>query len=384
MKSHYKPLGNYIQRTDERNTSLEDLPLMGLSVSKVFFPTIANLVGTDMKTYKIVYRNQFTYIADTSRRGDKIAIALNDRFNKMLVSQAYTPFEVIDRNELDPEYLMMWFRRPEFDRYARFKSHGSAREIFDWDEMCNVSLPIPHITKQREIVKEYNVIQNRIAINQQLIQKLEETAQAIYKQWFVEFEFPDENGKPYKSNGGIMVWNEELQMEIPVGWKVDGLGSIMEITSGKTPIDKNGIKESKYRFPIYGAGGIMGYSTKFLFNEKLLSMGRVGTHGVIQRINFPCWLSDNTLIIKSQFYEYLNQILILINYDEINRGGVQGLITQTDINNSRTLIPAIEILLQFEKIIGDIMNYAEINKIVFQKTTDLNDLFLSKLATIEN
>jgi len=188
MKSNYKPLGNYIQTVDERNSDLLDLPLMGLSVSKVFFPTIANLVGTDMRTYKIVYRNQFTYIADTSRRGDKIAIALNDRFDKMLVSQAYTPFEVKDTNELDPEYLMMWFRRPEFDRYARFKSHGSAREIFDWEEMCNTLLPVPHITKQREIVKEYNVIQNRITLNQQLIQKLEETSQAIYKEWFMDFE----------------------------------------------------------------------------------------------------------------------------------------------------------------------------------------------------
>jgi type I restriction enzyme S subunit len=186
MKSNYRALGNYIQPIDERNSALEDLPLMGLSVSKEFFPTIANLVGTDMKTYKIVYRNQFTYIADTSRRGDKIAIALNQKFDKMLVSQAYTPFEVKDKNELDPEYLMMWFRRPEFDRYARFKSHGSAREIFDWEEMCHTQLPVPSITKQREIVKEYNTIQNRIDLNQQLIQKLEETAKAIYREWFVE------------------------------------------------------------------------------------------------------------------------------------------------------------------------------------------------------
>ena len=113
-------------------------------------------------------------------------------------------------------------------------------------------------------------------------------------------------------------------------------------------------------------------------------MGRVGTHGVIQRIDFPCWLSDNTLIIKSQFYEYLNQVLLNINYDEINRGGVQGLITQTDINNSRTLIPSNTILIQFENIIGRIMTYAELNKILTQKTMDLNDLLLSKLATIEN
>jgi type I restriction enzyme S subunit len=236
---NYKPLGKYIQLIDERNTDLEDLPLLGLSVSKKFFPTIANLVGTDMKTYKIVYRNQFTYIADTSRRGDKIAIALNDRFDKMLVSQAYTPFEVKNTNELDPEYLMMWFRRPEFDRYARFKSHGSAREIFDWEEMCNTLLPVPHPNKQREIVKEYNVIQNRIALNQQLIQKLEETAQAIYREWFVEFEFPNENGNPYKSNGGEMVWNEELGKEIPKGWKN---GNLTDVVNSKYPITYGVVK----------------------------------------------------------------------------------------------------------------------------------------------
>src|SRR5690606_4012367 len=114
----------------------------------------------------------------TSRNGDKITIALFDTYEKALVSQAYTPFEVKDTNELDPEYLMMWFRRSEFDRYARFKSHGSAREIFDWEEMCKVVLPVPPIEKQREIVQEYNTIQSRIDLNEQLIQKLEGTAQA--------------------------------------------------------------------------------------------------------------------------------------------------------------------------------------------------------------
>jgi type I restriction enzyme S subunit len=143
-----------------------------------------------MSTYKIVKKNQFAYGPVTSRNGDKISIALLEDYNEAIVSQAYSPFEVKNTNELSPEYLMMWFRRPEFDRYARFMSHGSAREIFGWEEMCNTLLPIPSIIKQKEIVKEYNVIQDRIALNQQLIQKLEETAQTIYKQWFVDFEFP--------------------------------------------------------------------------------------------------------------------------------------------------------------------------------------------------
>ena len=228
MKSNYKPLGKYIQPVVGRNNDLGDLPLMGLSIQKKFIPSIANTIGTDMSTYRTIYKNQFAFGPVTSRNGDKITIALFNDYDKALISQAYIPFKVKDNNELDTEYLMMWFRRPEFDRYARFKSHGSAREIFDWEEMCNTLLPVPHIDKQKEIVKEYNTIQNRIALNQQLIQKLEETAQAIYKEWFVEFEFPDENGKPYKSNGGALVWNEELQKELPLGWKAEKLGNIIE------------------------------------------------------------------------------------------------------------------------------------------------------------
>ncbi len=363
MRSNYKPLGNYIKLVDERNTDLLDLPLMGLSVSKDFFPTIANLVGTDMKTYKIVYKNQFTYIADTSRRGDKIAISLNNRHEKILVSQAYTPFEVKDINHLDPEYLMMWFRRPEFDRYARFKSHGSAREIFDWDEMCNVQLPVPNIEKQKKIVAEYNTIQNRINLNEQMIQRLEEMAQAIYREWFVN---------------GIDMEN------LPEGWRFGCFEEFIEISSGKSIIYKSDFKNEHYKYPIFGAGGIMGYSNEFLFNEKLLSIGRVGTHGIVQRINFPCWLSDNTLVLKSSSYEYVYQILLNINYDEINRGGVQGLITQTDIKNLQILIPEYSILEKFEitglKLFGLQNNFKNQN----QKLTELKELLLSKLATINN
>ncbi len=232
MPSSYKRLGNYIQPVAGRNKDLANLPLVGLSITKKFIPSIANTIGTDMSTYRVIERNQFAYGPVTSRNGDKITIALFDDFDKALISQAYIPFEVKDEKELNPEYLMMWFRRPEFDRYARFKSHGSAREIFDWNEMCAVELPIPSIEKQQEIVREYHTIQNRIALNNQLISKLEETAQAIYKQWFVEFEFPDENGKPYKSSGGKMVWCEELEKEIPEGWSFISLSKYIKINSG--------------------------------------------------------------------------------------------------------------------------------------------------------
>lgn len=168
MKSNYKQLGQFIRQVDVRNAAGKEENLLGVSVQKTFIPSIANTVGTDFTKYKVVRRGQFTYIPDTSRRGDKIGIALLSDYEEGLVSNVYTTFEVIDKNELLPEYLMLWFSRPEFDRYARFKSHGSVREVMDWDEMCKVQLPVPPISVQRDIVKAYQTITNRIALKRQV------------------------------------------------------------------------------------------------------------------------------------------------------------------------------------------------------------------------
>lgn len=172
MDTEYKKLGQFIRQVDVRNNNGKEENLLGVSVQKKFIPSIANTVGTDFKKYKVVKRGQFTYIPDTSRRGDKIGIALLEDYDEGLVSNVYTVFEVIDTNKLCPEYLMLWFSRPEFDRYARFKSHGSVREIFDWDEMCNVELPVPDIKKQLNIVRAYKAITDRIELKRQINDKL--------------------------------------------------------------------------------------------------------------------------------------------------------------------------------------------------------------------
>ena len=138
-KGEVKRLGDYIREVDVRNRDLEVTKLLGVSISKEFMPSIANTIGTDMSSYKVVEPRQFAYGPVTSRNGDKVSIALYKDDEKAIVSQAYTIFEVKNKQELLPEYLMMWFRRSEFDRYARFKSHGSAREIFSWEEMCENS-----------------------------------------------------------------------------------------------------------------------------------------------------------------------------------------------------------------------------------------------------
>lgn len=219
MKSNYKRLGNYIRQVDVRNRDLAVERLLGLSVNKQFIPSIANTIGTDMSNYKVVAPSQFVYIADTSRRGDKIAIALLGGQGKAIVSAIYTVFEITNEMELLPEYLMMWFRRPEFDRYARFKSHGSAREVFEWSEMCEVLLPIPPIEEQRKIVAEYQAIKQRIENNRRLIATLEATAQTIYRKMFVDDIDPE---------------------NLPDGWRMGTIGEFCKETkSGGTPSRSN-------------------------------------------------------------------------------------------------------------------------------------------------
>ena len=186
MKEGYRLLGDFIRQVDVRNTDGKEENLLGVSVQKMFIPSIANTVGTDFTKYKVVKRGQFTYIPDTSRRGDKIGIALLTDYDEGLVSNIYTVFEVKDENELLPEYLMLWFSRPEFDRYARFKSHGSVREIMDWDEMCKVELPVPSIDKQRSIVKAYQTITERIELKRRINDNLVATVTAIYRRMFIE------------------------------------------------------------------------------------------------------------------------------------------------------------------------------------------------------
>lgn len=163
----YKILGDYINLVDLRNRELWITNLLGVSIEKRFIPSIANIVGTDLSRYKVVKNGQFAYGQVTSRNGEKISIALLNGEN-CIISSSYTVFEVTRKDELDPEYLMLWFSRPEFDRYARYRSHGSVREIFDWEELCNVKLPIPPIEKQKKIVKAYKTITDRIALKQRI------------------------------------------------------------------------------------------------------------------------------------------------------------------------------------------------------------------------
>ena len=226
MKNNYMKLGDYIQSVDVRNSDLKVSHLLGVSVEKRFIESIANTIGTDFSKYKIVKKGQFTYIPDTSRRGDKIGIALLTDFDEGLVSNIYTVFEITDTTKLLPEYLMLWFSRPEFDRYARYKSHGSVREIFDWDEMCRVELPVPDLKEQEKIVNTYNAITKRIQLKQKINENLEKTALSIINEKIGQTVFSNSTEKEI----------EEKKNSLPQGWNLITISEYCSrIESGSTP-----------------------------------------------------------------------------------------------------------------------------------------------------
>ena len=272
MKSNYKRLGEYIRQIDVRNKDDDRYDLLGVSVEKCFISSIANTVGTDWHNYKIIKKGQFCYIPDTSRRGDKIGIAhLTDR-EIGLVSAVYTVFEVW-KEELVPEYLMLWFKRPEFDRYARFHSHGSVREIFDWEEMCNVELPIPPIEEQKAIVNAYETIERRIALKRKINDNLEAQATTIFRQYITKATTESSiyailsviNGAAFSSKyfntdkiGLPLVRIRDLKSCIPEVWTNEVLSNAEYIHSGDILIGMDG------EFIPY-----IWYGTKSLLNQRV-------------------------------------------------------------------------------------------------------------------
>jgi len=214
MNKQYKKLGNYIELVDIRNKDLSVDKLLGVSISKRFIPSIANTVGTDFSNYKVVKKGQFAYGPVTSRNGEKISIALLDE-EDCIISSSYTVFKVINSNELLPEYLMLWFSRPEFDRYARYKSHGSVREIFDWEQLCNVELPIPSIEEQKNIVKAYKTITDRIELKKKINDNLEKQLLTLFTELF---------GKTIKTKEAL-----------PLGWTRKEAQEVFNMSIGKTP-----------------------------------------------------------------------------------------------------------------------------------------------------
>lgn len=164
MKSNYEPLGKHIRLVDYRNSEEVTSTVLGISIDKEFMPSVANVIGTDLSRYKLISKGLFACNPMHVGRDERLPIALYEKDNAAIVSPAYFMFEIIDRDVLNEEYLMMWFRRPEFDRECWFMTDGSVRGGITWDDLCRIKLPVPSYARQCEIVESYRAITNRIAL----------------------------------------------------------------------------------------------------------------------------------------------------------------------------------------------------------------------------
>ena len=403
----YKRLGDHIIEKVEFNDGNKYKLLQGVSNNKYFQKAKTNIIGIDLAKYRVAHHNQFVFNRATTRNGDKISIALR-KGESCIVSPSYRIFEVRDENLLHPDYLQMWFTRPEFDRYARFKSHGSAHEFFDMEEMCEVELPIPSIEEQRQIVAQYHSIANKIKVNEQICEKLEATAQALYKHWFVDFEFPSEERKPYKSSGGKMVWNEELGKEIPEGWEVGRLGNICSVLNGYAFNSEyysfsDGIKvlrgenvtEKALRWDTlkYFDGEVNTRIEKCFLKANDIVIGMDGSKvgknwSMVGEYELPMLLAQRVACLRSKGIQYfLYQTLINLNFEyycsQVHTGTSIPHISTKQIEQFQIIIPTICILDDFEKLMLNLRYLIDNRNNQNQKLTQLQSLLLSRLAVGE-
>ena len=378
MKSNYKPIGNHIRLVDERNKGLQVQQLLGLSISKQFIPSVANIIGTDMENYKIIRKNQFACSTMQVRRDKKMPVALLKDLDEAIISQAYPIFEVKDEKELLPEYLMMWFERSEFDREACFHAVGGVRGSLEWEDFESMQLPIPHIDKQREIVKEYNTIQNRIALNQQLIQKLEETAQAIYREWFV-------------------VNKEE-------NWETKKIEEVGNVITGKTPPTED--EENFGDFMSFITipdmhNNAFAIKTERRLSEKGVALQKnktlpkfsicvscIGTAGLVSLVDEPSQTNQqiNSIICHKDFSTYY-VFVVMRNISDIiqshgEKGSVGNNLNKKEFSNIEIQFPDDELLKTFQNTVSPIFEMVKHKLKENQKLTELKELLLSKLATV--
>lgn len=384
----YRKLGEYIQQVDVRNTDLSITRLLGLSINKCFIESIANTIGTDFRPYKIVKKGQFAYGPVTSRNGEKITIALLEE-PECIISSSYAVFEITDTSKLLPEYLMLWFSRPEFDRYVRYKSHGSVREIFDWDEMCRVELPVPPLNEQQKTVDTYNAITNRIRIKQKINENILKQGIQIVQNFVGNAIYSN------KTDSEI----EEIKSSLPINQKMITIKEFcMNTKSGSTPsrteIDywKNG------NIPWLKSGEVHNnitveteeYITKKATEEtsaKLLpentvlmamygvTAGEVGYLGIEATTNQAiCGMICNSL--EDAAYLYFS---LLQNQKEISslaNGGAQNNLSKELIENLKLVIPENISELKLNVLVRNLI----LSTKELQKLNQLKELVVSQIS----
>lgn len=295
--------------------------------------------------------------------GQIVYIPETAKFDRYVISQSQ--FRVRCNDKVLPEYLVYYFHTPigQHKLLSNASQVGVPALARPSSTFQQIKIEIPDIDTQKRVVKIIHALQKKIDLNKEINDNLQQQVYALFDSWFVSFDQTD--GK------------------MPADWREGTLGEITTITSGKRPPMKQPTATTEVSIPLVGAASIMGFTNAVLYNEPILVTGRVGTHGVVQRFQSPCWTSDNTLVIKSEFYEYAFQALQRVDYVNMNRGSTQPLITQTDLKNVSIVIPTEAILLEYEKIAGTLMAMYESNRKENERLAVLRDTLLPRLMNGE-
>jgi len=372
--SDYQRLGDYIREVNVRNSELKVTKPMGINIDKRFMPSVANVIGTDLSTYKMVCKNQFACNLMHVGRDEKIPIAMHTDDNPIIVSPAYFVFEIIpvethgraslhNDNELLPEYLMMWFRRAEFDRNAWFYTDADVRGGLDKKALMDMRLPIPSIARQCEIVEESETQSRRIRLNEQMIARLEETAQALYRKMFVE---------------GVDKEN------LPEGWRRGKIGDLFELQRGFDLPSQDRIDGD---FPIYASTGIAEYHNAYKVEPPCVVTGRSGTIGEVFYVDKRCWPLNTTLWVKD--FKNTPSFFVYYKLKELELGKtVSGFaavptLNRNDVHMMESSIPPTDLLVEFEGEMKVIHQRLSISKQENEKLTELQSLLLARMGKVK-
>lgn len=379
-------LGDYIRPVDVRNRDLKVTRLVGLTIDKAFIPSVANTIGTDLSNYKVISENQFACSLMQVSRDGKMPIAMF-KGEPCIMSPAYPMFEVSKTDELLPEYLMMWFSRSEFDREASFYAVGGVRGSLEWNDFCDMQIPVPAIEKQRETVAEYNTLAIRIETNKKLIATLEQAAQTFYRHTFVDNIDPN---------------------NLPEGWRMGTIGDLCEISSSKRIFENEYCDEG---IPFYRGKEITQKKNGepisdliYISNERyqelvqkygkpeegdilLTAVGTLGNSYMVQQEEF--YFKDGNLVWLNNFIEdgvnfYLYAFMQTSVFEdkivEISIGSTQKAITISSLSKLAMLIPAVDALKTFAKDYQDVYNHITLKIEENLKLQQMQTLLLSKMG----
>lgn len=359
--SKYK-LGELIELTDERNTTgkylLDDVK--GISTEKRFIDTKANMDGVSLDSYKVVNYREFAYVPDTSRRGDKIALAFNNDIQSLLISSIYTTFKCNRLDILIPEYLYIFFNRPEFDRYSRFNSWGSARETFSWEDFCDIDITLPSIEQQRKYVDVYLALQNNLAIYQSKVDDLKLVCDGYIEKL--------KKSVPFKRIGDYIEEKDERNNDLL--YSIDDVAGVsIKKEFIETKADMSGVPLGNYKIVKKG-DFVFNINTARMGDKFAIALCNTGKH-IVSSI-YGVFQSKNTSKLLPDF------LFMFFNRPEFDRyvrynswGSAREVFTMDDMNDVRIPIPDISVQ---KEIVNIHRCYIERQRIAAQLKEQLNYL----------